>query len=259
MATPGSSTLSIAWTCCFSAPPVPTTAFLTSRAACSATGSEDRPQAASTAPRACASLSVDCGFLLRNTSSTAARSGEWAAITAAIASCRLWRRSLIGALGSVATSPCATRLSRAPSLRTIPQPVQDREGSRPRISMRALPLLGRDRGGGRWSPGPAPRPPPLKGRGSWSPELLHHLVGDLVIAPHGLHVVVVLERVDQLEQRLRVAFGDFDGEVGLPRELDALGLAEARLERPGDFVQRFHVGPDRVAVGIALDALCAVL
>src|SRR3989337_2013402 len=53
-ATPGSSTLSMAWTCAFSAPPVPTTAFLTSRAACSATGSEACPHAARTAPRRCA-------------------------------------------------------------------------------------------------------------------------------------------------------------------------------------------------------------
>ena len=57
------------------------------------------------------------------------------------------------------------------------------------------------------------------------------LVGDLVVAPYGLHVVVVLERVDQLHQRLGVALGDLDGEVGLPRQLDALGLAERRGQR----------------------------
>ena len=30
-------------------------------------------------------------------------------------------------------------------------------------------------------------------------QLLHHLVGDLVIAPDGLHVVIVVQQVDQLE------------------------------------------------------------
>jgi hypothetical protein len=51
-------------------------------------------------------------------------------------------------------------------------------------------------------------------------QLLHHLVGDFVVAPHGLHVVIVVQHVDQLEQRCGGLFVENDGEVGLPRQLD---------------------------------------
>src|SRR3546814_12399519 len=34
-------------------------------------------------------------------------------------------------------------------------------------------------------------------------QLLHHFVGDFIIAPDGLDIIVVIERVDQLEQLLR--------------------------------------------------------
>ena len=74
--TPGSRRWTMAWTCAFSAAPVPTTAFLTSRAAYSPTSIPARAAIISTTPRAWPSLSVDCGFLLTNTSSTAAASGD---------------------------------------------------------------------------------------------------------------------------------------------------------------------------------------
>src|SRR3546814_16355380 len=34
-------------------------------------------------------------------------------------------------------------------------------------------------------------------------QLLHHFVGDFIIAPDGLDIIVVIERVDQLKQLLR--------------------------------------------------------
>src|SRR3546814_7795452 len=54
----------------------------------------------------------------------------------------------------------------------------------------------------------------LDANGFWAlSKIFHHGVGDLVIAPHGLDVIVVVERIDQLEQRLRGRFvGDFRSE-----------------------------------------------
>ncbi len=176
---PGSSTLSIAWTWTFSAPPVPVTAFLTSRAACSATGSPARPHAAEHRAARLGELEgrlrvvVDEHLLDRRAIRSAC-----APITATMASCRGASRSASGALGSVADLAVGDMGEPRPSLRTIPHPVQ---------------LTARDRG-----------------RGSTSGELLHHLVGHFVVAPHGLDVVVVLERVDQLHQRRGIALADLD-------------------------------------------------
>ena len=75
MVTPGSSRETIAWTCAFSAPPVPTTAFLTTDGVYSPTSRPARAAAHSTTPRAWPSLSVDWALELTNTSSQAAASG----------------------------------------------------------------------------------------------------------------------------------------------------------------------------------------
>src|SRR5690606_6410418 len=112
---PGSRTRSIACTCSFAAPPVPTIAFLTRRGAYSTTGRPARAQASSATPRACASLSVDCGLSLTNISSTAAHTGSWSAITAARTVSRCARRSGRAALASVLTWPLAIWLIRLPS------------------------------------------------------------------------------------------------------------------------------------------------
>src|SRR3546814_3013484 len=52
-------------------------------------------------------------------------------------------------------------------------------------------------------------------------QLLHHFVGDFIIAPDGLDIIVVIERVDQLKQLLRRAFIDVDHRLRLPGELCA--------------------------------------
>src|SRR3546814_8987380 len=72
---------------------------------------------------------------------------------------------------------------------------------------------------------------PWEGRGV-SPQFRHHRVGNLVIAPHGLDVVVVVKRVDQLEQRLRGRLvGDLALQRRAPGQLDAFGLAQFGLDR----------------------------
>ena len=93
--------------------------------------------------------------------------------------------------------------SRLPRASIRPQPVVPSPGSRPRIFSKLLQLL----------------------------------VGDVVIAPDGLDVVVVLERVDQLHQvaasspRTSTSVAGFQPSLALPPR-------RARLERLGDFVQR---------------------
>src|SRR3546814_9125070 len=86
----------------------------------------------------------------------------------------------------------------------------------------------------------------LDANGFWAlSKLFHHRIGDFIIAPHGLDVIVVVERIDQLEQGLRGRFvGDFALQRRAPGELHALGLAEFGFERLGDFVQAVDAGPD---------------
>src|SRR6185369_2398764 len=130
-----------------------------------------------------------------------------------------------GSDASVLSWPLARWLSRLPSAWIKPQPVVPRPGSKPRI-------LG---------------------------KLLQLLVGDVVIAPDGLDVVILFERIDQLHQRRRVVAGDGGFILRLPAELDRLGLAERALQRLGDFVQGVDRGPDFMAVLVALDVVGAGL
>src|SRR3546814_602210 len=154
---------------------------------------------------------------------------------------------------SVLIWPLAIWVSRLPSAAIRPQPVVPRPGSRPRMIM-IFRSPGRGSGwGGLSSFAEAARRPELrvplpagKREGEESTQLLHDLVGDFVIAPDGLDVVIVLQRVDQLHQRRRIAFVHFDGGLGLPGELGAFRRAELGLQRPGDFVQRVHGGPDLI-------------
>src|SRR3546814_19183375 len=92
-------------------------------------------------------------------------------------------RRVKGAALSVLRRPLARCDSRLPSARISPQPVVPSPGSRPRMIIY----------------------PPCRGDVS-SAEFLHHVVGDFVIAPDGLDVVVVVEHVAQPEQRRGVAF-----------------------------------------------------
>src|SRR3546814_20307191 len=84
--------------------------------------------------------------------------------------------------------------------------------------------------------------PPCRGDVS-SAEFLHHVVGDFVIAPDGLDVVVVVEHVEQPEQRRGVPFVNLDPRLRAPGELVAFGFAEHRFERARALGERFLRGP----------------
>src|SRR3546814_788360 len=55
---------------------------------------------------------------------------------------------------------------------------------------------------------PHPQAPPLKGGVNQLSQLFHHLVGHIVIAPHGLDVLAIVKRVDPLQQLPRTPFPD---------------------------------------------------
>src|SRR3546814_11976497 len=65
-------------------------------------------------------------------------------------------------------------------------------------------------------------------------------------SPDGLDIIVVIERVDQLEELLRRAFIDVDHGLRLPGELCAFRFAEHGFKRFGNFVQGVLRGPDFV-------------
>src|SRR5690606_10181456 len=115
-----------------SAWPAPTTAFLIALGEYSATGRPARAGASMTAARAWPSRRVEAGFMLTNTSSTAASWQPWAAQTSPRASSRCSRRSANGRVSRGATTPWATHDRRAPSQAITPQPVRRRPGSSPR-------------------------------------------------------------------------------------------------------------------------------
>jgi hypothetical protein len=189
---PGSRRETMACTCTLSAFPLPTTAFFTRRAAYSATGIPPRAAVINMTPRAWPSLSVDCGFLLTKTSSTAVPSGACSAMRLSSCRARSASRSGSGAAVSVFSWPLAMWERRLPSAWISPQPVVPRPGSNPSS-------LG---------------------------KLLQLLVGDVVIAPDVLDVVILFERIDELHQRAGVVAEDLDLEPGLPAELDRFGLAQ---------------------------------
>src|SRR5690348_13715269 len=220
---PGSRRDTIACTCALSAPPVPTTAFLTSVGEYSPTGMPARAAHRSATPRAWPSFRVDCGFWFTKTSSTAAASGLCSAIVASSCSASRARRCASGNAGSVFSWPFATCESRLPSAWMIAQPVVPSPGSRPRI-------LG---------------------------KLLQLLVRHLLVAPDGLDVVVVVECVHQLQQLLRFVSAHLDLRRRPPRKLRALALAKQRLERLGDFVKVLDAAPDTVTVVIRLHVVGA--
>src|SRR6185437_11164088 len=265
ISTPGRRRDTIAWTCAFSAPPVPTTAFFTSAGEYSPTSIPARAAHISTTPRAWPSLSVDCGFLLTNTSSAAAASGRCSAMSASSWSASAARRLASGAAVSVLSCPLATWRRRLPSASITPQPVVPRPGSRPRIFTSPHPQGG---GGAKRRRRCVVNTGPLRhaahdtspeGGGAGSRPLLQLFLRHVVIAPDGLDVVVLFERIDEVHQLLRLLAADLDLGRRLPRELRAFRFAEHGLERACNLVQAVDRGPDTVAVLVAFDVLGAGL
>src|SRR6185369_16449119 len=76
-----------------------------------------------------------------------------------------------------------------------------------------------------------------------------------LIAPDGLDVVVLLERVHQLQKLLRVFTTNLDLGRGFPGELHSFAFPEHRLERPGNVVETVDAGPDAVTVIVTFDVL----
>src|SRR3546814_19572818 len=64
-----------------------------------------------------------------------------------------------------------------------------------------------------------------------------------LIAPHGLDVVVIVKRVDQLQQLARIASPDGDDRLRPPGELRAFRLAKRLFQRLCDFMERIHRRP----------------
>ncbi len=87
----------------------------------------------------------------------------------------------------------------------------------------------------------------------------HDVVGNFEIGKHVLHVVAVLQRLEQLEQRLGGVAVDRRQGLGPPDELRRRGGAEALLERVAHAVQRVGGAGDHVLVGAALDIVGAGL
>ncbi len=88
-------------------------------------------------------------------------------------------------------------------------------------------------------------------------EALQRLFGDFVIGVDVLDVVIVLQRLDQLHQRVRRVAFDQGGVERTPLQLCFLRLAELRLERiahRGEVVDR---AGDLVAGSIAFDIVGA--
>src|SRR5918993_1983143 len=255
----GRSTRTIAWIWRFSAWPAPTTVFFTRFAAYSATGSPASAGTNSAMPRACPSLRVACASLLTKVSSTATSCGESSRSTAASPSWSCLRRSARLALSFESTVPQATNASRVPSIVTSPQPVRRRPGSMPRMRVgnvaKALPLSSpgltrRSRSSRLSLPGRDGRVKPGhdKAWGRSSPRPRHRRLRDLEVHEDVLHVVVVLERLDEADQFFRRLVVDIDRILGAPDEGGFLRFAEAGLERLRDLGERTLLAIDLVPV-----------
>src|SRR3546814_12524239 len=105
---------------------------------------------------------------------------------------------------------------RLSAMSITPQPVWRRPGSSPRILKAALP----------------------QPRSAWPRrsrrQPCHDLVGDLEVRRDPLNVVVVVERVEQLEHARRRLLVDRDAVERLPDEAGRPRLAEPGLERVAD-------------------------
>src|SRR6185437_14202799 len=215
----------------------PTTDFLTRLAEYSKTGMPRSAGASSTTPRATPSFNVEAGFLLTKVSSTAASSGAKRSSTPLS-----WRNRSTSRVASFSpsrewTTPAATWLSRLPATSTTPQPVWRSPGSSPsrRMAMSLTEMPARS-----------------------GAQSRHDVVGHLEIGKHVLHVVAVLQSLQQLEQRLRglPLYGGL--RLGLPQQSCRLGRAEAALQRVAHRVECVgRAGHDML--GAALDIVGAGL
>ena len=252
--------MTIAVTCALSARPLPVTAALTSVGVCIASGSPSRAAASIGTADACAVPMIPLMLALANTRSTATASGACRASHRSISVCRASSRCSGASVCGVRTTPTATIRSGWPSPpSTMPRPHRVSPGSTPSTRTGATSLVvvtaRRARTGvrlPRYTAGTdagARRPrrtdrPAVCGQSSSSSSSASTVVADVAVGPDVLHVVAVLERVDDAEH--------LAGAVGV--ELDLQGGHERRLGRVVVDAGGLQGGADRHEVtGLADD------
>src|SRR5713226_4120062 len=227
--------------------------FFTRLGAYSATSSPACAAASRATPRAWPSFSVATASLLTKVASAAASCGANCAITRASPAWIVARRAAKACRSSVSTRPQPRKASRLPEISTIPQPVRRRPGSMPRMRIAraptrfdtAGPAARLARGAPICTGGVSDRHPEgareasLEGRPALElrPHLGHQRVGDLEIGKNVLHVVAVLQRLDQAQQLFALLVVEPDRALRLPHQGGLARLAEPRLQRAGDLAQ----------------------
>src|ERR1017187_2519244 len=219
-----SSRITMVVTWALSARPLPVTAAFTSLGVCRATGSWRRAAHSTATAPACAVPMTVRTLCWLNTRSTATASGRYSASQESISTSSASSRAARSSPASVRMTPAATRPGGRPGVpSTMPSPHRVSPGSTPstRIAAPSRPVIspantcsvatlpaptpwrGEDvrrvaaRIGLR--PGPEPRGSRAAMRERPSAELLHHVIRHGVVRVDILHVVGVLQRVDQPE------------------------------------------------------------
>src|SRR5690606_12265714 len=243
------------WTWALSAAPVPTTASFISRAAYSDTGRSRSTTALIAAPRAWPSLSAESALRPTNTCSIATSCGRYSS-TSPVNPCssRFRRAAKSPSPSSTSGWWCTWRTLPAGSTSMMPTPVRCEPGSIPRMRM-----AGTGTRAAFMRPPPAPSgPPPVRP----GPDACSAGVAQVGVRIDVLHVVQVLEHVQQLLHLLRGLAGHGDVVVGAEGHLGiARGQAGGfhgllhRLEvlRRGDHVDRAIVRIHDHVVGTGLD------
>src|SRR3954470_4636713 len=193
-------------TCALSARPLPVTAALTSLGVCSATGTPARAAASTATPAACAVPMTVRTLCWLKTRSTATTSGRSCSIQPSTASQTPSSRAARSAPGGVRTTSTATSSGGRPPLpSTAARPHRVSPGSTPSTRTPAPSQTRRGRGPRHTREGRHPlRVSPLGAPGDrWSADGLHDLVADVEVRVDVLHVVAVLEGVDQAEDLAR--------------------------------------------------------
>src|SRR5262249_23823408 len=173
------------------APPTPTARF-TAAGAYSKTGRLARAATRSATPRAWPSTSALRALRKLNTPSTATAAGAWSARASVSRPNSSTNRRSSGAVASRRKTPCAPCCTPCPADSTTAQPRTRLPGSMPRT--RVVPSTERT-----FSTGPG-RPASSALR---RPELLQLPLGDVGVGPDVLHVVVVLEELEELHHPAR--------------------------------------------------------
>src|SRR5215467_10103403 len=280
-------TMAVTWA--LSARPLPVTAAFTSLGVCSVTG---RPRRAAhtmaTAPAWAVPITVRTLCWL-NTRSTATASGSYSASHRSISTSSASSRAAMSALAGVRITSAAARAGGLPATPSItPIPHRVRPGSTPSTRMRHHPAgtnmcseptlpadgrpgsqparcvaIGGSRGSSPWAntAGLARscrrRRAGFASSGALGLQLLHDLVGDRVVGVDVLHVVGVLEGLDQAEQAFGLILIEGDLNRGQERHFGRLVLNPGVGHRAPHRDQVVWLGGHLEGVAEVLDVLGA--